>query len=82
MTTTVTSIQDYIDPNTLRRYDAVDINVYEANLFHTKMMIKDIDLQNYLFNTDVYELPPRTPAGDHGKPAPGNDRNFQRTQRV
>ena len=23
------------------------------------MMIKDIDLQNYLFNTDVYELPPR-----------------------
>ena len=55
----VTSIQDYIDPNTLRRYDTVDINVYEANLFHTKMMIKDIALQNYLFNTDVYELPPR-----------------------
>lgn len=55
----VASIQNYIDPETLRRYDAVDINVYEANLFHTKMMVKDIDLQNYLFNTDVYELPPR-----------------------
>ena len=54
----VASIQDYIDPKTLRRYDAVDINVYEANLFHTKMMVKDIDLQNYLFKTDVYELPP------------------------
>ena len=54
------SIQHYIDPEILRRYDAVDINVYEANLFHTKMMVKDIDLQNYLFNTDVYELPPRT----------------------
>ena len=54
----VASIQDYIDPRTLRRYDAVDINVYEANLFHTKMMVKDIDLQNYLFKTDVYELPP------------------------
>ena len=37
----------------------MDINVYEANLVHTKMMVKDIDLQNYLFNTDVYELPPR-----------------------
>ena len=24
------------------------------------MMVKDIDLQNYLFKTDVYELPPRT----------------------
>ena len=51
----VVSIQHYIDPEILRRYDAVDINVYEANLFHTKMMVKDIDLQNYLFNTDVYE---------------------------
>ena len=24
------------------------------------MLIKDIDLQNYLFNADVYELPPKT----------------------
>lgn len=55
----VRSIQDYIDEKTLRRYDVVDINVYESNLFHTKMMIKDIDLQNYLFKTDVYELPPQ-----------------------
>ena len=55
----ITSIQDYIDTETLQRYDAVDINVYQANLFHTKMLIKEIDLQNYLFNTDVYELPPK-----------------------
>ena len=56
----ITSIQDYIDTETIQRYDAVDINVYQANLFHTKMLIKEIDLQNYLFNTDVYELPPKT----------------------
>ena len=48
------------DDVALQRYDAVDINVYQANLFHTKMLIKEIDLQNYLFNTDVYELPPKT----------------------
>jgi S-adenosylmethionine decarboxylase len=54
----ITSIQDYINKETLRRYDAVDINVYQANLFHTKMLIKEIDLQNYLFNTDAYELQP------------------------
>lgn len=54
------SIQDYIDEKTLLRYDAIDINVYQANSFHTKMLIKDIDLQNYLFNTDVYEVPPKT----------------------
>ena len=56
----VASIQDYIDPETLLRYDAIDLNVYQSNMFHTKMMIKEIDLQNYLFNTDVYELPPKT----------------------
>ena len=56
----MTSIQDYIADETLQRYDAVDINVYSANLFHTNMLIKEIDLQNYLFKTDVYELPPST----------------------
>ena len=56
----IRSIQDYIAPDTLQRYDAVDINVYSANLFHTRMMLKEVDLQNYLFKTDVYELPPRT----------------------
>lgn len=56
---TITSIQDYICHETLLRYDAVDLNVYEANLFHTKMMVKEIQLQNYLFKTDPYELPPQ-----------------------
>ncbi len=27
--------------------------------FTQKMMVKEIELQNYLFKTDVYELPPR-----------------------
>jgi len=55
----ITSIQDYIDNETLKKYDSVDVNVYQSNIFHTKMLIKDIELQNYLFNSDVYELPPK-----------------------
>lgn len=55
----ITSIQDYINKETLRKYDAIDINMYQANLFHTKMLIKEIDLQNYLFNTDIYEILPK-----------------------
>lgn len=54
----IKSIQDYIDDSILRKYDAVDINVYQSNTFHTKMLIKDIDLQDYLFNQDVSELTP------------------------
>ncbi len=56
----ITSIQDYIDKKTLDKYDAIDINVYQSNLFHTKMLIKEVDLQNYLFKTDVYEIHPKT----------------------
>jgi len=56
----ITSIQNYIAKKTLERYDAIDINVYQSNLFHTKMLIKEVDLQNYLFKTDVYEIHPRT----------------------
>ena len=55
----IRSIQDYIADRTLTKYDAIDVNVYQSNIFHTKMLIKDIELQNYLFNTDVYEIPPK-----------------------
>ncbi len=55
----ITSIQDYIDPDILLKYDVIDVNVYQANLFHSKMMLKEVNLQNYLFNTDIYELSPR-----------------------
>ena len=47
----ITSIQNFIKQETLENYDAVDINVYQANLFHTKMLIKEPDLKNYLFKT-------------------------------
>lgn len=55
----MSSIQEYIDDATLKRYDAVDINIYQANIYHTKMLIKELDIQNYLFNTDAYELQPQ-----------------------
>lgn len=55
----IKSIQDYIDKDTLNKYDAIDINVFQANTFHTKMLIKDVDLQEYLFNKDIHEITPK-----------------------
>lgn len=52
----ITSIQDFIDEATLDIYNATDINVYQANMFHTRMMIKELDLTNYLFNTNAFDL--------------------------
>lgn len=53
------SIQDYIDGAILSRYDAIDINVYQSNIFHTRMLIREIDLDNYIFNADVNDLLPK-----------------------
>ncbi|WP_072449819.1 adenosylmethionine decarboxylase [Blautia sp. Marseille-P3201T] len=52
----IRSIQEYINQETLEHYNAVDINIFEANLFHTKMMLREIDLENYLFNTSIEKL--------------------------
>lgn len=55
----MTSVQDYIDGSTLKKYDSMDVNVYQSNIFHTKMKIKEIELQNYLFHQDVNLLTER-----------------------
>jgi S-adenosylmethionine decarboxylase len=33
------------------------VNVYQENLFHTKMLLKEFDLDNYLFGIDADDLP-------------------------
>ena len=55
----IRSIQDYIKEKTLEAYDAHDINMYHANIFHTKMLIKELNLQNYLFRNDIREFTPK-----------------------
>ena len=34
------------------------MNIYQSNIFHTKMMVNEINLANYLFNVDPAELKP------------------------
>lgn len=43
------SIQNYLSRDTRERYEMIDVNVYQENLFHTKMMLKEFDLDDYLF---------------------------------
>lgn len=52
----ISSIQNFIDKDTLRKYEAVDVNVFQSNIFHTKMMLKEMDLNNYLFKKDPDDL--------------------------
>lgn len=53
------SIQNFLARDTKRRYQMIDVNMYEENLFHTKMLLRDFDLDSYLFGISVDDLDSR-----------------------
>ena len=55
----INSIQNFMSRDTKERYQMIDVNIYQENIFHTKMILKEFDLDNYLFGTGVDELSPR-----------------------
>src|SRR3982750_4100736 len=52
----INSIQDYLAKNVKSRYEMLDVNVYQENIFHTKMHLNDFDLDNYLFEEKAKNL--------------------------
>ena len=52
----IDSIQNYLSKDTIERYQMIDVNVYQENIFHTKMRLKDFDLENYLFGDAKEDL--------------------------
>ena len=55
----INSIQNFISKKTQKLYQMVDVNVYQENIFNTKMILKEFDLNHYLFGVDTKELPPK-----------------------
>lgn len=53
----INSIQNYIARDTRHLYNMIDVNVYQENIFHTKMMLKEFELNNYLFDITEDQLP-------------------------
>jgi S-adenosylmethionine decarboxylase len=53
----INSIQNFIDKDFTDLYQMIDVNVYQENIFHTKMILKDIILDNYLFGVNEDDLP-------------------------
>ena len=52
----INSIQEFLAKNIRSRYEMFDVNVYQENIFHTKMHLKDFDLDNYLFEERAKNL--------------------------
>lgn len=49
----ITSIQNFMDEETLQRYQMIDTNVYQENIFHTKMHWGEFDIKRYVFGEAV-----------------------------
>jgi len=52
----IASIQDYISDELLDMYTAYDINIVSDKIFHTKMLLKSMRLDNYLFGTMTQKM--------------------------
>ena len=52
----INSIQDYISEDILKKYTTMDINLDHSNIFHTKMMLNQFVLDNYMFNIKTDDL--------------------------
>ncbi|MBC7959505.1 MAG: adenosylmethionine decarboxylase [Vallitaleaceae bacterium] len=53
----INSIQNFIGEKNKKRFNMVDVNVYQDNIFHTKMMLKNLILEDYLFEINPKDLP-------------------------
>ena len=52
----INSIQDFLSKPIKGKYEMIDVNVYQENLFHTKMHLKEFDLDTYLFEEKAKNL--------------------------
>ncbi|MDF1782064.1 MAG: adenosylmethionine decarboxylase [Alcanivoracaceae bacterium] len=52
----INSIQNFLTEDTQNAYQMIDVNVYQENVFHTKMLLKDFNIDNYLFGAGREEF--------------------------
>ena len=59
----INSIQNFLARDTREHYQMLDVNVYQENIFHTKMMLKGFNLGSYLFGVNVDDVSPKEQRG-------------------
>jgi len=52
----ITSIQDFLSEKTKNQYQMIDMNVDQENIFHTKMVLNDFNIDNYIFGKGVRDM--------------------------
>ena len=52
----INSIQNFLSEDTRDSYQMIDVNVYQENIFHTKMLLKEFELKEYLYGLSESDL--------------------------
>jgi S-adenosylmethionine decarboxylase len=52
----INSIQNYLNEDTRDAYEMLDVNVYQENIFHTKMLKNNFDVDSSLFGSGKNEF--------------------------
>jgi len=55
----INSIQNYLYKEVNKDYQLIDTNVYHENIFHTKMMLRDFNIDDYMFGRGTGKLSAR-----------------------
>jgi S-adenosylmethionine decarboxylase len=54
----INSIQNYMSEDTRLDYQMMDVNIFQENTFHTKMIKKELELDDYLFGEGAKGMSP------------------------
>jgi S-adenosylmethionine decarboxylase len=52
----INSIQNYLYKEVNKDYQLIDTNVYHENIFHTKMLLRDFNIDDYIFGRSTSKL--------------------------
>ena len=52
----ITSIQEFLSEKTRKQYRMNDMNVSQEHIFHTKMLLKEFQIDNYLFGRGINDF--------------------------
>ena len=52
----INSIQHFITQAIRDKFEIIDVNVYQENLFHSKLLLKDFNIDDYLFGAGIDEF--------------------------
>jgi len=52
----INSVQNFMSNDIKSMYKMFDVNIHQENIFHTRMLIKEFDLKNYLFNASLEDI--------------------------